>query len=87
MEAGHLGRDKGNTRLQCMPLRSGGINATSGAGDIACTGYFVIQILTDCTIYVNAETTKTVALTAPAVFAIDEIDTLHVDKAVSYILA
>ena len=72
---------------QEFPLKPGAVGVTTGAGNINLQDSGAILILTSCTAYVESESTKTFDITAPAKFGVSGIDSLHVDKVVSYILA
>lgn len=73
--------------IQEFPLKPGAVDVTAGAANIDLQDSGAILILTSCTAYVEGESTKTFAITAPAKFGVSGIDSIHVDKVVSYILA
>ena len=72
---------------QVFPLIPGNIGSTSAADSIDVSGYRYIYFGTDCTIYLDQYTTKTLSIVAGEVFGCLNCSTIHVDSAVEYALA
>lgn len=70
-----------------FPLKPGMVDTTSGAISIDVTSASIILILTNCTAYVESETSKTFGIIAPMKFGVADIDSFHVSTTVNYILA
>lgn len=73
--------------LQIMPLVAGGPGSTSGADDIDVSDAKSIMFLTDCTAYINSEMTATFPVKIGMCFGVGSLTSIHVDQAISYVLA